>query len=61
MSIDVELIGIEVYRKPVDQLDLVWTGRVTMTGTGADLIQAGDIVHGTNPYEVGPPSPIHNF
>ena len=32
IAIDLDLIGIEVYGSPVDQLDPVWTARVTMTG-----------------------------
>ncbi|TML25707.1 MAG: hypothetical protein E6G35_11740 [Actinobacteria bacterium] len=60
IAIDLDLIGIEVYGSPVDQLDPVWTARVTMTGNGADLIQAGDIIHGTNPREANPQPLIHN-
>ena len=47
-AIDIELVGIEVYGIPIDQLDPVGTALVAMTGTGTDLIKAGDVVHGTN-------------
>jgi hypothetical protein len=47
--INLTLNHIEVYNQTVEELHPVHTARVTLTGTGADLIQPGQTIEGTNP------------
>jgi hypothetical protein len=59
-TIHSELTSIDVYGRRAGQLDPVWTGQVTLTGHGVDLIRTGDIIDGDNPEDTDLQETIHN-